>query len=34
MAAAAALMQAVTACAMTLGVNKIVSKIDEESAMI
>jgi putative aldouronate transport system permease protein len=34
MAAAAALMQAITACVMTLGVNKIVSKIDEESAMI
>jgi putative aldouronate transport system permease protein len=34
MAAAAALMQAVTACVMTLGVNKLVSKIDEESAMI
>ncbi|MDR3248284.1 MAG: ABC transporter permease subunit [Treponema sp.] len=34
MAAAAALMQALTACVMTLGVNKIVSKIDEESAMI
>lgn len=34
MAAAAAMMQAVTACVMTLLVNKIVKKIDEDSAMI
>jgi putative aldouronate transport system permease protein len=34
MAAAAAMMQAVTACVMTLLVNQIVKKIDEESAMI
>ena len=34
MAAAAAVMQAVTACVMTLLVNQIVKKIDEESAMI
>jgi putative aldouronate transport system permease protein len=34
MAAAAAFMQAVTACLMTLLVNYIVKKLDEESAMI
>jgi putative aldouronate transport system permease protein len=34
MAAAAALLQAVTACLMTLLVNYIVKKVDEESAMI
>jgi putative aldouronate transport system permease protein len=34
MASAAAMMQAVTACLMTLLVNKIVKKIDAESAMI
>ena len=34
MAAAAAMMQAVTACLMTLFVNWIVRKVDEESAMI
>ena len=34
MAAAAAMMQAVTACVMTLLVNQIVKKIDEDSAMI
>jgi putative aldouronate transport system permease protein len=34
MAAAAGLMQAVTACVVTLLVNKIVSKIDADSAMI
>ena len=34
MAAAAAMMQAVTACIMTLLVNQIVKKIDEDSAMI
>ena len=34
MAAAAAMTQAVTACVMTLLVNRIVKKIDEESAMI
>lgn len=34
MASAAAMMQAVTACLMTLLVNKIVKNVDEESAMI
>jgi putative aldouronate transport system permease protein len=34
MAAAASVMQAATACIMTLLVNKIVKKIDEDSAMI
>jgi putative aldouronate transport system permease protein len=34
MAAAAAFLQAVTACLMTLLVNFIVKKVDEESAMI
>jgi putative aldouronate transport system permease protein len=34
MAAAAAMLQAVTACVMTLLVNLIVKKIDNESAMI
>jgi putative aldouronate transport system permease protein len=34
MAAAAGLMQAATACIVTLLVNKIVSKIDPDSAMI
>jgi ABC-type polysaccharide transport system permease subunit len=34
MAAAAAFLQAVTACLMTLLVNYIVKKVDEESAMI
>ncbi|GHV89230.1 sugar ABC transporter permease [Spirochaetia bacterium] len=34
MAAAAALLQSISACIMTLGVNKIVKIIDEDSAMI
>ena len=34
MAAAAAMMQSVTACVMTLAVNQIVKKFDAESAMI
>jgi putative aldouronate transport system permease protein len=34
MAAAAALLQSISACIMTLGVNKIVKMIDEDSAMI